>query len=81
MRIRELILISDSSIQFWKSEIELYVKINSEIKSFLKWKFENLVKTYTTYWVVVNESEYDFSTGAGTIRISRSTIYDYDVEV
>ena len=81
MRIRELILISDSSIQFWKSEIELYVKINSEIKSFLKWKFENLVKTYTTYWVVVNESEYDFSTSAGTIRISRSTIYDYDVEV
>ena len=41
------------------SEIEMHVKINREIKSFLKWKFEYLVKTYTTYRVVmVNESLY-----------------------
>jgi len=61
MRIRELILISDSSIQFWMSEIELHVKINREIKSFLKWKFENILE--------FGENLHDILSGGERIRI------------
>ena len=73
MRIRELILISDSSIQFWMSEIELHVKINREIKSFLKWKFENILE--------FGENLHDILSGGERIRLALERYAEHDLRL